>query len=111
MSDDNLQKRTFDDDDGPVLHDDHVDDMQDENTHKIEEEEPVADDKIESREKRDVPHKRIRRSKKFCDGGGVFCALYRAIQGEPISSQLIAERREETVNPSLPRYEGPPTPW
>lgn len=50
-----------------------------------------------------------RNSRKFCDGGGVFCALYRAIQGEPINSQLIAERREETV-PVQPQYQGPPTP-
>lgn len=50
-----------------------------------------------------------RNSRKFCDGGGVFCALYRAIQGEPISSQLIAERRDETV-PAQPQYQGPPTP-
>lgn len=51
-----------------------------------------------------------RKSRKFCDGGGVFCALYRAVQGEPISSQLMAERREESVQLPAPRYEGPPTP-
>lgn len=50
-----------------------------------------------------------RKSRGFCDGGGVFCALYRAVQGEPINSQLIAERREETGQ-TQPRYEGPPTP-
>uniref|UniRef100_A0A182WAB0 Spaetzle domain-containing protein n=1 Tax=Anopheles minimus TaxID=112268 RepID=A0A182WAB0_9DIPT len=52
-----------------------------------------------------------RAPRKFCDGGGVFCALYRAIQGEPISSKLVAERREEAAAyPPPPRYEGPPTP-
>ena len=51
-----------------------------------------------------------RKARKFCDGGGVFCALYRAVQGEPISSQLMAERREESVQLPAPRYEGPPTP-
>ncbi|EAA09424.3 AGAP005126-PB, partial [Anopheles gambiae str. PEST] len=53
-----------------------------------------------------------RAPRKFCDGGGVFCALYRAIQGEPISSKLVAERREEApaAYPPPPRYEGPPTP-
>lgn len=45
---------------------------------------------------------------KFCDGGGVFCTLYRAIQGESVSP-FAAERREET-GPTIPRYEGPPTP-
>ncbi|EAT35683.1 AAEL012164-PA [Aedes aegypti] len=54
-----------------------------------------------------------RTPRKFCDGGGVFCALYRAIQGEPISSKLVAERREEIPSayaPPPPRYDGPPTP-
>lgn len=52
-----------------------------------------------------------RAPRKFCDGGGVFCALYRAIQGEPITSKLVAERREEAAAyPPPPRYEGPPTP-
>lgn len=60
-----------------------------------------------SRTKRQVDPNR--NSRKFCDGGGVFCALYRAIQGEPLNSQLIAERREETI-PAQPQYQGPPTP-
>lgn len=56
-----------------------------------------------------------RQSRKFCDQGGVFCMLYKAINGEPIlsqsssSSQLPIERRDEVPNPH-PRYEGPPTP-
>lgn len=62
----------------------------------------------QTRNKRSVPE--IRRSKKFCDGGGIFCALYRAVSGEPISTQLIAERRDESVPIPPPRYEGPPTP-
>lgn len=36
----------------------------------------------------------IRKPRKFCDGGGVFCTLYRAIQGESPPHQM-AERREE----------------
>lgn len=48
----------------------------------------------------------IRSPRKFCDGGGVFCTLYRAIQGEP-SHTPIAERREEQ---GAVRFEGPPTP-
>lgn len=36
----------------------------------------------------------IRKPRKFCEGGGVFCTLYRAIQGETPNHQ-IAERREE----------------
>jgi len=54
-----------------------------------------------------------RKPRKFCDGGGVFCTLYRALQGEGMgmgmgpSSPQIAERREEL---NVPRYEGPPTP-
>jgi hypothetical protein len=54
-----------------------------------------------------------RSPRKFCDGGGVFCALYRAINGEPVAGLLAAERREETpgtYNAPVPRYEGPPTP-
>lgn len=58
-----------------------------------------------------------RAPKKFCDGGGVFCSLYRAIQGETIGSSapqahpLVAERREEIGPvPPGPRYDGPPTP-
>ncbi|XP_055918251.1 uncharacterized protein LOC129950361 [Eupeodes corollae] len=49
-----------------------------------------------------------RQSRKFCDGGGVFCTLYRAIQGDSGATQpTVAERREE--NGPI-RYEGPPTP-
>jgi len=109
LSDDNLSKRTFEDDEEEGIHD-----LTDEEIHH-DETEPEKLEKVEeesrSRQKREIPNGRVQRSKKFCDGGGVFCALYRAIQGEPINSQLIAERREETVNPNLPRYEGPPTPW
>ncbi|XP_034826280.1 uncharacterized protein spz6 [Maniola hyperantus] len=53
-----------------------------------------------------------RESRKFCDGGGVFCMLYRAINGESAGP----ERREDPgVAPHAPhapphRYEGPPTP-
>lgn len=53
-----------------------------------------------------------RQARKFCDQGGVFCMLYKAINGEPTnpsSSQLPLERRDEApIAP--PRYEGPPTP-
>jgi len=49
-----------------------------------------------------------RKPRKFCDGGGVFCTLYRAIHGESSGpSHQYAERREEL---GAPRYEGPPTP-
>lgn len=51
-----------------------------------------------------------RKPRKFCDGGGVFCTLYRAIQGDTggaVPATPTAERREE-VGPI--RYEGPPTP-
>ncbi|XP_038218174.1 uncharacterized protein LOC119836781 isoform X2 [Zerene cesonia] len=52
-----------------------------------------------------------RESRKFCDGGGVFCMLYRAINGDSAGP----ERREDPgVVPHTPhaphRYEGPPTP-
>lgn len=43
----------------------------------------------------------LRKPRKFCDGGGVFCTLYRAIQGEGIGSHQMAERREEL---NAPRY-------
>lgn len=36
----------------------------------------------------------LRKPRKFCDGGGVFCTLYRAIQGDGPTHQM-AERREE----------------
>lgn len=82
-------------------------DEEEEGGHDLNEEyEPEMTEK-RSRAKRQVDPNR--NSRKFCDGGGVFCALYRAIQGEPINSQLIAERREETV-PVQPQYQGPPTP-
>ncbi|KAI4467790.1 hypothetical protein MML48_2g00007193 [Holotrichia oblita] len=54
----------------------------------------------------------LRQARKFCDQGGVFCMLYKAINGEPITtssqspSQLPLERRDDTPA----RYEGPPTP-
>ncbi|XP_055690719.1 uncharacterized protein LOC129794115 [Lutzomyia longipalpis] len=51
----------------------------------------------------------VRSGRKFCDGGGIFCTLYRAIQGDPVVSQ-VAERREETGGSAPPRYDGPPTP-
>ncbi|XP_018573212.1 uncharacterized protein LOC108912465 [Anoplophora glabripennis] len=56
-----------------------------------------------------------RQSRKFCDQGGVFCMLYKAINGEPVpspvssSSHLPLERRDE-MPLNQPRYEGPPTP-
>ncbi|CAK1589399.1 unnamed protein product [Parnassius mnemosyne] len=50
-----------------------------------------------------------REARKFCDGGGVFCMLYRAINGD---SSAGPERREDpgAPPPPPPRYEGPPTP-
>lgn len=48
-----------------------------------------------------------RSPRKFCDGGGVFCTLYRAINGDSPQPIAAAERREE---PGPIRYEGPPTP-
>ncbi|XP_072388682.1 uncharacterized protein spz6 [Diabrotica undecimpunctata] len=53
-----------------------------------------------------------RQARKFCDQGGVFCMLYKAINGEssgPATSQLPLERRDEAPL-AQPRYEGPPTP-
>ncbi|KAJ8924324.1 hypothetical protein NQ315_007117 [Exocentrus adspersus] len=57
-----------------------------------------------------------RQARKFCDQGGVFCMLYKAINGEPLtpstaasSSHLPLERRDEAAA-NQPRYEGPPTP-
>lgn len=97
----NQVKRNFEDDDGIDLSDDY-------------EPEPELHHEQEhhSRMKRDTATTTSGRGSKFCSGGGVFCALYRAIQGEPISSQLIAERREETAvpPPQTPQYQGPPTP-
>lgn len=45
----------------------------------------------------------IRKPRKFCDGGGVFCTIYRAIQGDSNtnSPHQMAERREEL---NAPRY-------
>lgn len=43
----------------------------------------------------------LRKPRKFCDGGGVFCTIYRAIQGETGGSHQMAERREEL---NAPRY-------
>lgn len=46
----------------------------------------------------------IRAPRKFCDGGGVFCALYRAFQGEPTGQMhQVAERREELGTGQVPR--------
>lgn len=78
-------------------------------SHDLHDYEPEEPEQL-SRQKRQAPIDPNRNSRKFCDGGGVFCALYRAIQGEPINSQLIAERREETVAALPPQYQGPPTP-
>lgn len=51
----------------------------------------------EDSKKEDEP----RTPRKFCDGGGVFCALYRAFQGEN-GQQQVAERREE-LGTNVPR--------
>lgn len=108
---DGPNQRTFEDDDNVGGHDLSDDPQQVQGQDEEEEvkEKPVHEEEEEeeklSREKRSTP----RKSRGFCDGGGVFCALYRAVQGEPINSQLIAERREETGQ-TQPRYEGPPTP-
>ncbi|XP_076259826.1 spaetzle domain-containing protein 6 [Rhynchophorus ferrugineus] len=52
-----------------------------------------------------------RKSRKFCDQGGIFCSLYKVINGDSDSSQgspaqLPIERRDDNVA----RYDGPPTP-
>ncbi|CAH1641681.1 unnamed protein product [Spodoptera littoralis] len=85
--------------------------------------------RLEERSKRSVPaadaaeHRAAdtdapRDSRKFCDNGGVFCMLYRAINGDSDSSAGV-ERREDpgpqahgAGAPHGPhhRYEGPPTP-
>ncbi|KAG5871087.1 hypothetical protein JTB14_007616 [Gonioctena quinquepunctata] len=54
-----------------------------------------------------------RQSRKFCDGGGVFCELYKAMNGQLGTSgipspQIPLERRDDVSVPT--RYEGPPTP-
>lgn len=66
-----------------------------------------GDEEAKSRSKRDTAG----RARRFCEGGGVFCTLYRALQGESLTSQLTAERREETVPPLQPpqTYHGPPS--
>lgn len=107
-ADDTLPKVT------QVVENDLVDGV-DQRTYEEEEEgghELIDEYEPEMTEKRSRMTRQVdpnRNSRKFCDGGGVFCALYRAIQGEPISSQLIAERRDETVA-AQPQYQGPPTP-
>ncbi|XP_022837634.1 serine/arginine repetitive matrix protein 1 [Spodoptera litura] len=85
--------------------------------------------RLEERSKRSLPpadaaeHRAAdadapRESRKFCDNGGVFCMLYRAINGDSDSSAGV-ERREDpgpqahgAGAPHGPhhRYEGPPTP-
>ncbi|XP_045483139.1 uncharacterized protein LOC123688595 [Harmonia axyridis] len=57
-----------------------------------------------------------RQARKFCDQGGVFCMLYKAINGETQPTTVVQtvghlplERRDENAGPP-PRYEGPPTP-
>jgi len=69
-----------------------------------------------SRVKRDILESKNssqadRQSRKFCDQGGVFCMIYKAINGEPItnSAHLPLERRDDVAHPQ-PKYEGPPTP-
>lgn len=57
-----------------------------------------------------------RQGRKFCDQGGVFCMLYKAINGESQPTTVIQtghlplERRDENAGVPPPRYEGPPTP-
>ncbi|XP_034944592.1 uncharacterized protein spz6 [Chelonus insularis] len=60
-----------------------------------------------------------RSGRKFCENGsGVVCMLYKAIQGEPLTSSVV-ERRDEPISPEYrqrtpsqekPEYTGPPTP-
>lgn len=105
---DGPNQRTFDDDD--IGHDLSDEDVKVQQQHQDEPDKPVHEENTEEQEKVSRKKRAVeRKSRGFCDGGGVFCALYRAIQGEPINSHLIAERREET-GPTQPRYEGPPTP-
>ncbi|XP_044746839.1 uncharacterized protein LOC123308300 [Coccinella septempunctata] len=68
--------------------------------------------------KNETESEQRRQSRKFCDQGGVFCMLYKAINGESHSQpttvlqstgHLPLERRDENGGPP-PRYEGPPTP-
>lgn len=51
-----------------------------------------------------------RQAKKFCDQGGVFCTLYKAINGEYSSASPVHLPLERRDDAPLPRYEGPPTP-
>lgn len=92
----NQIKRTFDDDtDGHDLSEDPT------------VEQPIENE-AKSRSKRDINESG--RARRFCEGGGVFCTLYRALQGESITNQLTAERREETVTPQQSQtYHGPPS--
>lgn len=96
--------------DNGVNHNQRTYDINEEGGHEFKDEdyEPEMTEKRSVRSKRQVDPNR--NSRKFCDGGGVFCALYRAIQGEPLNGHLYAERREETV-PVQSQYQGPPTPW
>lgn len=96
--------------DNGVNHNQRTYDINEEGGHDFQDEdfEPEMTEKRSERTKRQVDPNR--NSRKFCDGGGVFCALYRAIQGEPLNNHLYAERREETV-PAQSQYQGPPTPW
>ncbi|XP_037817706.1 uncharacterized protein LOC119607704 [Lucilia sericata] len=69
---------------------------------------PAIDE--EERSQKQQKEAEERKPRKFCDGGGLFCTIYKAIQGEtstPQAAPLTAERREE-IGPI--RYEGPPTP-
>nr|XP_012229452.1 PREDICTED: LOW QUALITY PROTEIN: uncharacterized protein LOC105676281 [Linepithema humile] len=85
------------------------------------------DEEKHSRSKRSSPLDLItdsgRNGRKFCEtGGGVVCMLYKAIQGEPITSSVSAiERRDEPSTSDYRRgervptqekteYTGPPTP-
>ncbi|XP_061705069.1 uncharacterized protein LOC133516250 isoform X3 [Cydia pomonella] len=75
-----------------------------------------AVDEVPSSELQAEHREDARESRKFCDGGGVFCMLYRAINGE--SSSAGVERREDPGTAphahapasTAPKYEGPPTP-
>lgn len=79
---------------------------------------PAAPARLEERSKRSAEEEvssslplehRSRDSKKFCDGGGIFCTLYRAINGD--NETPTVERREDPGVPAQHhRYEGPPTP-
>lgn len=76
LGDGSLSKRTFDDDDDDVNDVNGGHDLTDEdkeeqqNHHNVDELEHAEETK--SREKRSAEHKRVKRSKKFCDGGIYF---------------------------------------